>query len=87
MRPLFNNLKGYVIGKENPVSLRVDTFGTSNISDFEIEVMLEDNFDLSLYGIIEYLQLWAPVYRHVASYGHFGRNDLRLSWEQIKELK
>jgi S-adenosylmethionine synthetase len=77
----------YVIGKENPVSLRVDTFGTGNIPDFEIEVMLKDNFDLSLYGIIEYLQLREPVYRQVASYGHFGRSELRLSWEQIKELK
>ena len=77
----------YVIGKESPVSLRVDTFGTGNIPDFEIEVMLKDNFDLSLYGIIEYLQLREPVYRQVASYGHFGRSELRLSWEQIKELK
>lgn len=77
----------YVIGKENPVSLRVDTFGTGNIPDFEIEFMLKENFDLSLYGIIEYLQLRAPVYRQVASYGHFGRSELQLSWEQIKELK
>jgi len=77
----------FVIGKENPVSLRVDTFGAGNITDFEIEVMLKKNFDLSLYGIIEYLHLRAPVYRQVASYGHFGRNELQLSWEQIKELK
>ena len=76
----------YVIGKENPVSLRVDTFGTGNIPDFDIEVILKDNFDLSLYRIIEYLQLRKPVYRQVASYGHFGRSELQLSWEQIKEL-
>jgi len=77
----------YAIGQENPVSLRVDTFGTGNIPDFKIEDLLKDNFDLSLYGIIEYLQLRAPIYRQVASYGHFGRSELRLSWEQVKELK
>jgi S-adenosylmethionine synthetase len=77
----------YVIGKENPVSLRVNTFSTGNIPDFEIEDILKKKFDLSLYGIIECLKLRAPVYSQVASYGHFGRNELQLSWEQIKELK
>ena len=76
----------YAIGKENPVSVRVDTHGTGTIADFEIENFLKGHFDLSLYGIIEHLQLRKPVYRQVASYGHFGRNDLQLTWETAEEL-
>ena len=76
----------YAIGKKNPVSLRVDSHGTSTIPDVEIENILKRHFDLSLYEIIEHLQLRKPVYRQVAAYGHFGRNDLQLAWETIENL-
>ncbi|MFC1866555.1 methionine adenosyltransferase [Thermodesulfobacteriota bacterium] len=76
----------YVIGKESPVSVRVDTFGTGAIPEGQIELMLEDNFDLSLAGIIDYLSLRKPEFRQVAAYGHFGRSDLRLAWETTKKL-
>ena len=52
----------YAIGRENPVLLRVDTFGTANIPDYDIENILSSHFDLSLNGIIEYLDLRKPVY-------------------------
>ncbi len=76
----------YAIGREHPVSVRVDTLGTGTITDSEIKNLLKRHFDLSLYGIIEHLQLRNPVYRQVASYGHFGRNDLQLTWEAIEKL-
>jgi S-adenosylmethionine synthetase len=76
----------FVIGKEEPVSIRVDTFGTGAIPDHEIEEILRKNFDLSLAGIIKHLGLRKPVYKKVAAYGHFGRDDLQLSWESIKKL-
>lgn len=76
----------YVIGRENPVSVMVDTFGTGTKGDAEIERLLLREFDLSLLGIIDHLQLRRPVFRQVACYGHFGRSDLRLAWEEIKKL-
>jgi S-adenosylmethionine synthetase len=76
----------YAIGKEDPVSVGVDTFGTALTADSDIEDLLKRHFDLSLSGIIEHLNLRKPVYRQVASYGHFGRNDLQLAWEKIRDL-
>jgi len=50
------------------------------------QILEKSHFDLSLSGIIEYLQLRKPVYRQVAAYGHFGRDDLQLTWEAIENL-
>lgn len=76
----------FVIGEEKPISVRVDTFGTGIDPDVEIESYINERFDLSVYGIIEQLQLRRPVYKQVAAYGHFGRNDLNLSWERIIKI-
>ena len=76
----------FVIGEEKPISVRVDTFGTGIEPDAEIESYISTRFDLSVYGIIEQLQLRKPVYKQVAAYGHFGRNDLNLSWEKIIKI-
>jgi S-adenosylmethionine synthetase len=64
----------------------VDTFGSGRISDVEIEKLIQDKFDLTVSGIIEYLDLRSPIYFPTASYGHFGRAALDQSWEKIKYL-
>jgi S-adenosylmethionine synthetase len=76
----------YVIGKEDPVSVRVDSFGTGKMPEHEIEKVIRRSFDLSPTGIIELLGLREPIFQQVASYGHFGRRDLDLPWESIRKL-
>ncbi|HSK78530.1 MAG TPA: methionine adenosyltransferase [Thermoanaerobaculia bacterium] len=71
----------YAIGVAEPVSVRVDSFGTGVISDREIERLVREHFPLSPKGIIEYLDLRRPIYRQTAAYGHFGRNEPELTWE------
>ena len=73
----------YAIGVANPVSLYVDTFGTGVIPEVEIEQLVRKNFDLRPGAIIRNLGLQRPLYRQVASYGHFGRLDLDLPWERL----
>ena len=80
----------YAIGVAKPVAIYVDTFGTGKISDEEIAKIVEEKFDTRPAAIIDKLQLRKPVYKQVAGYGHFGRNDLDLSWEKldmVDELK
>ncbi len=77
----------FVIGETYPVSLMVDTFDSGKLSDKEIENLVRTNFDLTVKGIIDYLDLRKPVFKQTASYGHFGRLDLNLSWEKIKQIK
>jgi len=72
----------YAIGLAEPTSLYVNTFGTGKISDQEIIQLIREHFDLRPYGIIRMLDLLHPIYRPTASYGHFGRDDLNLSWEK-----
>lgn len=72
----------YAIGVARPLSLYVDTFGTGKISDEEIEKLIEKHFDLRPAAIIKNLNLQRPIYRDVAAYGHFGREDLDLPWER-----
>lgn len=72
----------YVIGVAKPLSIYVETFGTGKISDNEIEKLVQENFDLRPAAIIKELDLLRPIYRQVASYGHFGRDDLDLPWEK-----
>ncbi len=71
----------YAIGVAEPVSVRVDTFGTNSVPDAIIEALIVKHFDLRPTGIIKALDLRRPIYKQTASYGHFGRNDLDLPWE------
>lgn len=72
----------YAIGVAEPISIYVDTFGTGKISDHEIIKLIREYFDLRPYGIIKMLDLLQPIYRQTASYGHFGREDIHVSWEK-----
>lgn len=72
----------YAIGVAEPTSIHVDTFGTGKIPNREIINLIREHFDLRPYGIIKMLDLLKPMYRQTASYGHFGRDDLDLSWEK-----
>ena len=73
----------YAIGVARPVSLFVDTEGTGVIPDDRLAQLVLDTFDLRPAAIIEALDLRKPVYRQVAAYGHFGRDDLNLTWEKL----
>jgi S-adenosylmethionine synthetase len=73
----------YAIGVARPVSVTVDTFGTGIVSETEIVRLVEENFDFRPAAIIRDLGLRRPIYKQVAAYGHFGRNDLDLPWERL----
>ena len=73
----------YAIGVAQPVSVRVDTFGTGTLSDVELEDKVAKVFDLRPTAIINRLELRRPIYRQTAAYGHFGRTDLDLPWERL----
>lgn len=77
----------YAIGVAEPVSIMVETFGTSDKSQDFLVDLVRKNFDLTPAGIIKNLDLLRPIYSQTASYGHFGRNDLDLPWEKVIELK
>ncbi|WP_297712424.1 methionine adenosyltransferase [Clostridium sp.] len=77
----------YAIGVAKPVSIEVDTFGTGKISDQEITSIVEKVFDLRPGAIIRDLELRRPLYRQTAAYGHFGRNDLNLPWEELNKVE
>jgi S-adenosylmethionine synthetase len=72
----------YAIGVAHPTSVAVETFGTGKISDEQIEALIRKHFDLRPAAIIQNLQLRRPIYKQVAAYGHFGRDDLNVPWEQ-----
>ena len=72
----------YAIGVAHPVSIMVDTFGTSTVPEDKIEKAIEKAFDLRPYAIFERLGLRKPIYRQLAAYGHMGREDLGVSWER-----
>lgn len=72
----------YAIGRSEPISVTVDTFGTGVISDSRIEVAVKAVFDLTPAGIIRELRLSRPIYSQLACYGHFGRPELALPWEE-----
>lgn len=73
----------YAIGVARPVSVFVETFGTGKKHSTEIADIVTKLFDLRPTAIIEKLQLRKPIYRQTAAYGHFGRDDLKLPWEQL----
>ena len=72
----------YAIGVAEPVSIRVDTFGTATVDESAIEAAVEKVFDLRPTAIIEALGLRKPIYRRLAAYGHMGREDLGVAWEK-----
>ncbi|MBT3232653.1 MAG: methionine adenosyltransferase [Calditrichaeota bacterium] len=72
----------YAIGVAEPVSLMVETFNTGKLPDMEITDIVRKSIDLTPDAIIERLDLQRPIYRATAAYGHFGRTDLGLPWEQ-----
>ena len=77
----------YAIGVARPVSVRVDTFGTGTVDDGKLEQAVERVFDLRPAAIIRDLDLRRPIYRQLAAYGHFGRDDLDLPWERTDRLE
>ena len=78
---------GYAIGVARPVSLYVDSFGTSNYSNKELTDAMSKVFDFRPSAIIEKLGLRKPIYKDLAAYGHFGREDLNLPWEQLDKTE
>ena len=72
----------YAIGVAKPVSILVDTFGTGVVSDDRLTEAVEKVFDFRPAAIIRRLELRRPIYRQTAAYGHFGRTDVSLPWEQ-----
>lgn len=73
----------YAIGVSRPVSVSIDTFGTGIVPDEKIRSIVMDVFDFRPASIINRFDLRRPLYKKVASYGHFGRNDLDLPWEKL----
>lgn len=77
----------YAIGVAQPVSVYINTRGTSKIEEAELVKLVYEHFDLTPKGIAEVLQLRKPVFKQTAAYGHFGRDDLDLSWEKIDKVE
>ena len=76
----------YAIGKARPVSVLVDTFGTSTVDPDRLPDLIQEIFDLRPAAIIDRLDLRRPIYRKTAAYGHFGRTDKEFTWEQVGDL-
>ena len=76
----------YAIGVAKPVSIMVDTFGTGTVADEKIEQAVEKVFDLTPAAIIRELDLRKPIYRQLAAYGHMGREDLGVKWENTDRV-
>ena len=77
----------YAIGISKPISISVETFGTNKIPDSEIIAVVNRHFDLRPGAIIDNLNLRRPIYSQTAAYGHFGRDDLDLPWENTDRAK
>lgn len=77
----------YAIGVAKPVSIMVDTFGTGKLPDEKLAEIVDKHFDLRPAAIIKNLGLRRPIYRQVAAYGHFGRTDIELPWEQLDKVE
>ncbi len=73
----------YAIGERQPLSILVEMFGTGKISNGQISKLITKYFDLTPQGIISKLELLRPIYRQTAVYGHFGRTDLNVPWEDV----
>ncbi len=77
----------YAIGVAHPLSVNVETFGTGAIPDDEIAELITEHFDLRPGAIIHQLDLRRPIYQQLAAYGHFGRDDLDLTWERTDKAE
>ncbi len=77
----------YAIGKAKPISVMIETFGTGRVPDEVIEELIHRHFDLRPGAIIRDLKLRRPIYKQTATYGHFGRHDLDLPWEQTDKAE
>jgi S-adenosylmethionine synthetase len=77
----------YAIGVARPTSVAVETFGTGAIPDPEIVLLIQENFDLRPGAIIRDLDLRRPIYKPTAAYGHFGREDLDVTWEHLDKVE
>ena len=77
----------YAIGVAKPVSIQVDTFGTGKKSEEEIVEIVQKVFDLRPGAIIRDLDLRRPIYKQTAAYGHFGRTDAELPWENLDKVE
>ena len=77
----------YAIGIAHPLSVNVETFGTGQLDDAKIGLIIEEHFDLRPGAIIRDLGLRRPIFQPTASYGHFGRDDLDLPWERLDRLE
>ena len=74
----------YAIGKKEPLSIFIDSFGTSIIPKEKILQKIQEKFDLTPDGIINYLKLKEPIYTKTTNYGHFGKEDL--PWEKVIKM-
>ena len=77
----------YIIGRLDPASVMVDTFGTNKVDEKIILKAIYENFKLQPAQIIEKLELDKPQFRLLASYGHFGRNDIEVKWEELDKVE
>lgn len=77
----------YAIGVAEPTSIRVETFGTGAISEARLTQLVREHFDLRPRGLIKMLDLKRPIYEPTAAYGHFGREDLDLTWERTDKAE
>ncbi len=77
----------YAIGVAQPVSVRIDTFGTGTVAESKLEKAARELFDLRPAGIIQMLDLKRPIYRQTAAYGHMGRTDIDLPWERLDKVE
>ncbi|WP_407673738.1 methionine adenosyltransferase [Paenibacillus hunanensis] len=77
----------YAIGVATPVSINVDTYGTGKVSEDKLVELIRKHFDLRPAGIIRMLDLRRPIYRQTAAYGHFGRTDLDVPWENTDKAE
>ncbi|MGT2925764.1 methionine adenosyltransferase [Streptococcus cuniculipharyngis] len=77
----------YAIGVAQPVSVRLDTFGTSKVAEADLQKAVRQLFDLRPAGIIKMLDLKRPIYRQTAAYGHMGRTDIDLPWERLDQVQ
>lgn len=77
----------YAIGVTDPISIMVDTHGTSKVDEKEIEECVKKLFDLSPKAIMDALDLLRPIYRKTAAYGHFGREENEFTWERLDRVE
>ena len=83
----FGLLLAYAIGIADPVSVMVDSFGTTKISEDKIKELIRGHFPLKPKGMINALDLLRPIYRKTACHGHFGRTEPEFTWERLDKVK